>query len=116
MKITQLLIRYNITENDLHTLVTGMLEGKSLCETSVMVKNKLTPEQVFAVAKFYCFEEFGLPVDEMAPHFCLQRIDMQIPKLDNIIAQIEFNKEVKKLKGIEEDLRFLELEIKAKAA
>lgn len=116
MKITQLLTKYNITENDLHMLVTGMLEGKSLYETSVMVKNKLTPEQVFAVAKFYCFEEFGLPIDEMAPHYSLERIDMQIPKLNNIIAQIEFNKEVKKLKGIEEDLKFLEFEMKAKAA
>lgn len=115
MKLSQLLNKYNLTEDDLNFLTTSMMEGQSLVKASALLNGKLSPEQVFAVCKWYCQHEFNLPIDEMSPSMTLERMDMQVSKRSDIIRKIEFNKEVKRLKGIEEDLRFLEAEMRLKS-
>lgn len=113
MKLENLLSRYNINEEELNTIVVCMMEGKSLFDTEKQFEGKLSAEQLFAIGKFYCEMEFNIPVDEMAPQWALDRLDIIEENKDQIIIKIEEAKKLKKIKAIEEDMMYLSLELKA---
>lgn len=114
MKLEDLMDRYNIENSSLDIITECMVTGKSLAETELELNGSVTQTQIFAVAKYICESEFMLPLDEMAPRFAMDRMEITEKNKDIILKKIKLAKENKKNQELMEDLLLLEIEKKAK--
>jgi hypothetical protein len=110
MKLEHLMLKYEITPKHLDVISAAMLSNIGLTETSIKMEGKLTPDQVFVVAKALCLEDHGECIEDIAPLMMFERIKLNETRTDTWKSQSDYTKEVKRLTAIKEDLGLLVLE------
>jgi hypothetical protein len=110
MKLTILMNKYSINEDQVDLIASSMMENLDLTETMARLNGILNQEQIFAVASAFCKSEFGEPIDDVAPIMVMERMQINELKLDETKNKINEQKELKRLRAIEEDLILYEAE------
>lgn len=110
MKLEHLMLKYQITPRQLDIISASMLSNLGLSETSEKLGGKLTPDQVFVVAKSLCLEDHGERIEDIAPLMMFERIKLNESRTGSWKSQSDYTKEVRRLTAIKEDLALLVLE------
>lgn len=110
MKLENLMIKYNLSPRDLDVISASMLSNIGLSDTCEKMMGRLTPDQIFVVAKALCLEDHGEKIEDIAPQMMFDRLKLNETRSDSWKVQSEYTKEVKRLTAAKEDLALLVLE------
>ncbi|MFK4132061.1 hypothetical protein ACI2KR_07160 [Pseudomonas luteola] len=110
MRLENLMLKYQVTPKDLDTISECMLSDKGIFETAESLGNKLTPDQVFVIAKALCLEDHGEKLEDVAPKMMIERISINEQREPDWKCRSDYSKEVKRLNALKEDLVLLVLE------
>lgn len=116
MNITEIFAKYGLKQADINKITTCMLENKGIKQTVVEISGKINEKQLFVVASAIANAIFETPIDEMCPAMTLERLAMNEESKEVIQRNNFINGEIKKFALIKEDLAFLKLEIRSRAA
>ena len=114
MKLEDIMQKYDVDDKAISIITNCMLEGMGLAEAELALGGSMSQVRIFAVAKFVCEFDYLIPIDEMSPRFATDRKDITEENRVYIEEKIKKAKEQKRLESILEDMRLLEIELKAK--
>ncbi|MND11565.1 hypothetical protein D3C87_351630 [compost metagenome] len=104
MDFSILVKKYGITDSQIDSVMSCMMEGADLTDTIRRSGLNLGQEQMFAIATFISKSFFGEPIDTIAPAMLLERMEIASMNSEAAKAKINREKEIKRLRSIEEDL------------
>jgi hypothetical protein len=108
--------KYDMSPSEVNIVISSILENKRLVEISDQLKSRFSQEQVFVIAKEICKITFDAPIDEISPQLALDRIEMNEANSPAIIRRKMINADMKRLLELNEDLIYLKMELRVKAA
>ncbi|MEZ8292775.1 hypothetical protein AB6D11_02855 [Vibrio splendidus] len=108
MRQNDFMSQMGITLGQLEVVSQCMMTNNSLSETSVTADIHC-PKKTYAIANWVAKQDFGLPLDDLAPKFVIERVDLQQFESTTDIQNTKLQNKV--LGGILTDLRFLVTEM-----
>lgn len=107
MRLEHLMLKYQVVTKDLDIISECMLSNIGIYETSARLQNKLSPDQVFVVAKALSLEDHGCDIEDIAPNMLLERLTLNEEREGAWIIRANYTKELKRLIAIQDDISLL---------
>jgi hypothetical protein len=107
MKLESVMLTYQVTHKDLDVISECMLSDAGIYETAEKLDGKLSPDKVFVVAKALALEDHGCKIEDIAPKMLLERLSLNEQREGSWKIRAEYNKELKRLTSIQEDISLL---------
>ena len=114
MNLHTLIEKYGLTDKDMDAIVTGLMAQSSLKAIADSLDVKVDEKKVFVIANAYCREELGEAIDDVSPVIVADRISLREMEDPAIQEKQRLQKEIARLKAINEDLMLWESERKLK--
>lgn len=110
MNLHTLTEKYGLENKDLDIIVTGLMSQSGLTEIANKLNRVIDEKKIFVVAQAYCKEELGESIEDISPVIVADRISIREQEDPDIQRKQRLNKEIARLKAINEDLMLWEAE------
>lgn len=116
MKLIPLKKQYSLSEDDINKLGSWMTMGHSLEEICFYFHEKMTVEQLFAVATVIAREMFNMSLNELCPELVAERRALSQEHHEAWQRRRENQKVLSIIKGNLEDITLFEFEAQRRRA